>query len=55
MARLMAMNLGVKVSSESPHDSELCLNLEWNTKELFDVEYDYEIRIVEKAESIAEM
>ena len=39
MAKLIAKNLVVKVSLESPHDSELCLNFEWNTKEY--VEYDY--------------
>jgi hypothetical protein len=47
MAGLIAKNLGVKVSLESPHGGEICLNFEWNSNELWDVEYDYEIRIVE--------
>ena len=46
-AVIIAKNSGVKVSLESLHGGEICLNFEWNSNELWDAEYDYEIRIVE--------
>ena len=55
MAGLIAKNLGVKVSLESPDGGEICFNFVWNSNELWDVEYDYEIRIVEWAKSVAKI